>query len=396
VGFNDLRPGFPVHAAELWDLRADNGKGAWRLLAAEEVDRCYHSTAVLLPDARVLSAGGGEYRPDDKNPDDPADTHREAQIFSPPYLFKGGRRPAITSAPTSVRYGQSFEVHTPDAADIATVSWIRLPSVTHSFDQNQRINFLRFTIDGPDTLSVTAPDTPQLCPPGHHMLFILNAKGVPSKAAIIGVEPLIEEAAPAALAEGLVAAPAPETAEDYRYGVPPAEGLGTQVVIGITGTCPYGIGACWGGAYDALGRLDGVGFVNPVADTADSTAQVFLSDDGLPDLNTWTDQFYDTVNGSYQLHGFEVTVGGAVSQRDGHLLLAETADRPEVQLGPLSIDKVQWDRAAAAPQAPQQREIHAYDELAAAGLAGGAQVTVTGPLTLTDSRYRLHVRAFEA
>jgi len=34
----------------------------------------------------------------------------------------------------------------------------------------------------PDALSVTAPDTPQLCPPGHYMLFVLNKKGVPSVA----------------------------------------------------------------------------------------------------------------------------------------------------------------------------------------------------------------------
>ena len=295
-----------------------------------------------------------------------------------------------------MRYGQTFEVHTPDAADIATVSWIRLPSVTHAFDENQRINFLTPTTVDADTLSVTAPDTPQLCPPGHHMLFILNAKGVPSKAAIIQVEPLTEQAAPAALAEGLAAAPAAETAEDYGYGVPPADTLGTPVVIGLTGTCPYGIGSCWGGAYDALGRLDGVGFVNPVADTADSTAQVFLTGDGLPDLNTWTDQFYGTVNASYQLHGFEVTVRGAVSERGGRLLLAKTADRPEVQLGPLSIDKVQWDNERRAPSLPEESEARAYDELAAAALAGGAQITVTGPLTQTDSSYRLHVRAFEA
>jgi hypothetical protein len=276
------------------------------------------------------------------------------------------------------------------------VSWIRLPSVTHAFDQNQRINVLRVGGRQPDTLSVTAPATPQFCPPGHYMLFILNGAGVPSKAAIVQVEPLTEE--PAALAVGLTAARAPAgPAQDYGYKYePPAEARGTEVLIGLTGTCPYGIGACWGGAYDALGRLDGVGFVNPVPDTADSTAQVFLTDDGLPDLNTWTDQFYGTVNGTYHLRGFEVTVRGALGARDGRLLLRETDTRPEVQLGPLSIDKVQWDRAAAAPQPPEQREIRAYDELAAAGLADGANVTVTGPLTQTGSSHRLHVRVFGA
>ena len=32
-------------------------------MASEAVDRCYHSTAVLLPDGRVFSGGGGEYAP---------------------------------------------------------------------------------------------------------------------------------------------------------------------------------------------------------------------------------------------------------------------------------------------------------------------------------------------
>src|SRR5215470_425562 len=101
-GFNNLRPGQPVHVAELWQP----GTGTWTQLAAEAVDRCYHSTAVLLPDATVLSAGGGEYFPAErtKEENDPLDSHRNAQIFSPPYLFKGAR-PVISSAPDAVRYG---------------------------------------------------------------------------------------------------------------------------------------------------------------------------------------------------------------------------------------------------------------------------------------------------
>ena len=72
---------------------------------------------------------------------DAEDSHRDAQIFSPPYLFKGDR-PEITSAPASVSYGETFEVGTSQPNDIGKVSWIRLPSVTHAFDQSQRINFL--------------------------------------------------------------------------------------------------------------------------------------------------------------------------------------------------------------------------------------------------------------
>src|SRR5262249_43016301 len=99
------------------------------------------------------------------NPNDPEDSHRDAQIFSPPYLFKGPR-PVITSAPkASVSYGESFDVSTTQPNAIGKVSWIRLPSVTHAFDQSQRINFLQFQVDA-GRLKVTAPNSPNLCPPG--------------------------------------------------------------------------------------------------------------------------------------------------------------------------------------------------------------------------------------
>ncbi len=42
-------------------------------------------------------------------------------------------------------YGASFDVNTPNAAQIAHVSLIRSPSVTHAFDMNQRFQFLNFT-----------------------------------------------------------------------------------------------------------------------------------------------------------------------------------------------------------------------------------------------------------
>jgi galactose oxidase len=175
AGFNNLGPGQPVHLAELWNPATET----WVTLASEDVDRCYHSVAVLLPDATVLSGGGGEYRPDGSlNQNDPKDSHRDAQIFSPPYLFKGPR-PRIDAAPASVNYDAEFDVTTAQAGSIGRVSWIRLPSVTHSFDQNQRINFLKFKVGG-GKVTVTAPANADLCPPGHYMLFILDTAGVPS------------------------------------------------------------------------------------------------------------------------------------------------------------------------------------------------------------------------
>uniref|UniRef100_UPI0015F0DA10 galactose oxidase-like domain-containing protein n=1 Tax=Pseudonocardia pini TaxID=2758030 RepID=UPI0015F0DA10 len=129
-GFNDLAPGAPVHAAELYDPATDS----WTLLAEESVDRCYHATALLLPDGTVLSAGGGEFviGPD---PNPPAETHRDAQVFRPPYLFRGPR-PEITDAADSVPQAGALTVTT--AAPVVRATLLRLGSVTHAFDENQR------------------------------------------------------------------------------------------------------------------------------------------------------------------------------------------------------------------------------------------------------------------
>jgi galactose oxidase len=395
-GFNDLKPGEPVHIAELWDPATKE----WTELGAEAVDRCYHATAVLLPDATVLSAGSGEYRPDNVNENDPEDSHRDGQIFSPPYLFKG-ERPEITSAPDSVSYGQSFEVHTSRPNEIGTVSWIRLPSVTHSFNENQHINFLQFQA-GAGKLTVTAPNSPNLCPPGHYMLFILSQAGVPSVAKMIQMQAAV---APVALAtEPPVDVEVPVVSEPQAYlqvyarEVEVAEAAkGTAVVVGITGTCPYGIGACWGGAYEALCRLPGVDLVSPVPNTDDSTAEVFLEDERLPALDRWDEQFRRIVNGTYEMRGIEVTLQGVIDAREGQLFLAGSGRRPSVQLAPLpATDKIQWNHTAQTLKPLEEGEALAYAKLAAASrdLPDGQQVTVTGPLKQTDAGYQLHVRLF--
>ncbi len=165
-GFGFDNASYPVYPAEMWDPAT----GSWSTMASISVYRGYHSTALLLPDGRLLSAGGEQ-------------TGASAEIYSPPYLFKGAR-PSITSAPSTVKYKRSFFVGTPDAASISQITWIRLGSVTHAFNQNQRLNHLQFALASRG-LNITAPANGNLAPPGHYMLFLVNNNGVPSVASII-------------------------------------------------------------------------------------------------------------------------------------------------------------------------------------------------------------------
>jgi hypothetical protein len=174
-----------------------------------------------------------------------------------------------------------------------------------------------------------------------------------------------------------------------------AAGKGTHVVVGLTSACPYGLSACWGGAHEALGRLEGVDVVNHIASASDSTAEVWLKDNGLPQLDRWVDRFSGIVNERYGWRGVEVTMRGAVEERNGSLFLAADQHRAAVKLGPLqATDKIQWDSGAGTPEPLQAGEAEAYRLLAerVSKTPAVGEVTVTGPLTQTPSGYVLEVR----
>lgn len=162
----------PVYAAEDWNPATNT----WTTWASAAKYRGYHSFALLLPDGRVLTGGGQMNQSGQANASN-------AEIFSPPYLFNGAR-PTITSAPSSVAYGQQALVGTSDT--IARVTWIRLAAVTHAFNQEQRFVPLTFTA-ATGGVNVTFPSSPNISPPGYYMLFLLNSTGVPSVAKIIKI-----------------------------------------------------------------------------------------------------------------------------------------------------------------------------------------------------------------
>lgn len=210
----DCGPGSAVQTPELWDPA--NPTAAWRQMVptASGVPRVYHSVALLLPDARVLVGGGGlPAAAGERAPSGaicagtgPADTvecrnlaHKSIEIFSPPYLYNAdgtrANRPTITSAPESMAYGKDMTIEVGNVAsalDIANVVLVRLPSVTHTYNQDQRRVELSIKEKSGDSLTVTAPANGIECPPGPYMMFLIsnNGRNTPSVARMVRVGPL--------------------------------------------------------------------------------------------------------------------------------------------------------------------------------------------------------------
>ena len=147
----------------------------WTELAEMTHGRAHHSTALLLSDGKVLSAG---------------ETHTiqestRGEIFTLPE--DNLPAPVMSFVPAVIRYGTTFAIalsqFSPVSEDaIDQVTLLRLGAATHGFDQNQRFVPLSFT-DNPLTpgLEATAPPTREIAPPGYYMLFVVSNQMVPSK-----------------------------------------------------------------------------------------------------------------------------------------------------------------------------------------------------------------------
>ena len=155
------------------------GAGSWSTGPTATRMRLYHSTSLLLPDASVITMGGGTPGPE---------TNLNAEIYYPPYLFKADGtpavRPTITTATAVTDPGMPLSIETPDA--VSRVSLVKTGSVTHSDDMDQRFLDLPFTQSG-GTVTATLPTNVNRTPPGYYMIFVVNAAGVPSEAKFVKI-----------------------------------------------------------------------------------------------------------------------------------------------------------------------------------------------------------------
>jgi galactose oxidase len=162
----------------LWDPATQ----AFTALAPAAVPRTYHSVALLMPDGRVFTGGGGLCGAG-------CDTyHLDAEIFTPPNLLNAdgtpASRPAITTAPATAANGATITVAT--NRTVTAFSIIRMGTATHSVDTDQRRLSLPPTTAA-NGYSLTIPSDKGIAVPGYWMLFALDANGVPSIAKTIKI-----------------------------------------------------------------------------------------------------------------------------------------------------------------------------------------------------------------
>ncbi|WP_159460598.1 galactose oxidase early set domain-containing protein [Calothrix rhizosoleniae] len=192
-----------VLEAEIYDPGIDWAAGtytpggdSWATKEAAQIVRNYHSTALLMPDGRVMTAGSNT-NARSGNPDTDVTIDgvtkkigiKNIEIYEPDYIAQSNR-PTITSAPQAITYNQRFSIESPEAANIQRIALIRFGSATHGHNYDQRYVGLRFNQEG-SSLECTAPPNGNVAPPGYYMLWLVDDSGRPcTQASIVRLAPL--------------------------------------------------------------------------------------------------------------------------------------------------------------------------------------------------------------
>lgn len=181
IFFNDPLVSYDVaYAAEIWDPQT----GQWTVGDSAAQARLYHSTALLLADGRVLTAGGGAPGPV---------TQTTAEIYSPDYLRRADGTPtprlSLNSvSPSNVQTADSVTLSVSNGADVERVTLVKTGSVTHSFDNDQRFIEMPFTTSG-NSIAISMPSSSGVLTPGYYHVFVLDENDIPSPSKLLRVIP---------------------------------------------------------------------------------------------------------------------------------------------------------------------------------------------------------------
>ncbi|KAJ7224940.1 hypothetical protein B0H12DRAFT_1149823, partial [Mycena haematopus] len=166
-------------------------------LVASTIPRMYHSTASLTPNGTIMIAGS--------NPNKDVSTIKypteyRLEFFSPPYMNVA--RPSYTGLPATINYNVTFNlaVTLPANTMNVTVALMDLGFATHAVHMDQRMVQLLSTLsEDQKTLTVKAPPTGAIYPPGPAYLYVVTDTGAPSfghKTIVgTGASPPVDEAA---------------------------------------------------------------------------------------------------------------------------------------------------------------------------------------------------------
>ena len=138
--------------------------------------RNYHSTSLLLPDGRILTAGGDVWN---------------AEIFYPPYLFAKdidgktvlAKRPIINDIIKNIKRGKNVDISI--NGEVSRVTLISTGSTTHAQGSESKFRNIDFTKISDNKIQINLDTNSNDIVNGNYLLFVLDSKGTPSEGKIV-------------------------------------------------------------------------------------------------------------------------------------------------------------------------------------------------------------------
>ncbi len=140
--------------------------------------RNYHASSLLLPDGRILTAGGDVWN---------------AEIFYPPYLFTKdinnktvlAKRPKIIDIDKEVKRGEIVNIDI--EGEVSQVTLLSTGTTTHAQPSESKFRKIDFEQVSQGSIQFTLDENSNDLQNGNYLVFILDSKGVPSEGKIVFV-----------------------------------------------------------------------------------------------------------------------------------------------------------------------------------------------------------------